>query len=99
MKHATELELAEPNFDAIELAPDFVQGLGIVVRRSQLQQFTQIRECGIDPGQIAHHPFQRRALAAQGLGSIGIIPDAGLCELQFQFFEAMLAIGEVKDTP
>jgi hypothetical protein len=47
----------------------------------------------------AHHGFQRRALAPQLLGALGIVPYAGLGQLQLYLREAFLAEVEVKDTP
>jgi hypothetical protein len=43
--------------------------------------------------------FQGRPFPAQGLGSIGILPDAGLRQFQLYLGEAVLALGKVKDTP
>jgi hypothetical protein len=47
----------------------------------------------------AHHRFQRGALPPQLLGALGIVPYAGLGQLQLYLGEAFLAEIEVKDTP
>jgi hypothetical protein len=39
------------------------------------------------------------SLAAQFLGALRIVPDAGFGQLQFYLGEAFLAVIEVKDTP
>jgi len=46
-----------------------------------------------------HHLLQRGAFAAQFLGAFGVVPDAGLGQLEFYLGEAILAFSEVKDTP
>jgi len=43
--------------------------------------------------------FQGGALTAQTLGPLRVIPDAGLGQFQFYLGQALLTIGEVKDTP
>jgi hypothetical protein len=46
-----------------------------------------------------HHALQRRALASQFLGPLGVVPDGGFRQLQLYLGEALLAEIEVKDTP
>ena len=43
--------------------------------------------------------FQGGAFATQFLGPSRVVPDAGLRQFQLYLGEALLAIGEVKDTP
>ena len=50
------------------------------------------------PGYLASKRFLP-LLVTQFLGSRGVVPDTGLGQFQFYLGQALLAIGEVKDTP
>jgi hypothetical protein len=45
------------------------------------------------------HALQRGTFTAEFLGSLRVVPDAGLGQLQLYLGEAFLAVIEVKDTP
>jgi hypothetical protein len=46
-----------------------------------------------------NNAFQGGALSSQLLGALGILPNAGLGQLQLYFGEAFFAVIEVKGTP
>jgi len=98
-EHAPELQRLDNALVGGEVRRHRLQGVGVILLPGHLEQFARL----IQPGQQAPHltddRVQRRALAIQVLGALGVIPDIGLLELAGDFFEAFLLFSEVKDTP
>jgi hypothetical protein len=46
-----------------------------------------------------NNSLERGPLFAEGLGAVGLFPDAGFSQLQLYFRQTFLAFSEVKDTP
>jgi hypothetical protein len=46
-----------------------------------------------------HHALEARALAAQRLGTLGVVPDIRLRELELDFLQPVRTTRVVKETP
>jgi hypothetical protein len=83
----------------LDVGHDRVRGVLVVLALGQIQQFAGFGQA-ID--QFAHRGDQlveHGALAAQGLGALGIVPDIRVFEFAGNFFKPFDLQVEVKDTP
>jgi len=76
-----------------------VDGLRIALLGCEFGEFGEVGEGLVQRLQDADDQRQTGALAAQRLGAFRIVPDIGLRELRFDFFETRLLAGIVKGTP
>jgi hypothetical protein len=99
VKHAAEFEITELPFDAVEFARNLIENGRVVLGGGEFEQFAHVGEDRADLLEIRDDAFERRAFLAERLRALRLVPDRRLRQLEFYLFEAMFAIGEVKDTP
>jgi hypothetical protein len=76
-----------------------LQGVLVLLLGGHGEQFRGIAQTAIHAAQGLHHLFQPGPLAAQFLGTFGIIPDVRVFQLATDFDQAFPLGIEVKDTP
>jgi hypothetical protein len=98
-EHALQLEVSHFVFEGSGVALDVTDGGFVVLALGQFQQLFGIRDAlagGIELGELGR---QARAFAAQLLGLVGLVPDAGVFELAADFFQPLLLAVVLKETP
>jgi hypothetical protein len=86
-------------FEGCRLALDVARGGFVVLAFGELQQLVGVRDGfrgGIELGELG---AQARALAAQLLGLVGLVPDGGVFELAADFFQPLFLAVVLKETP
>jgi hypothetical protein len=98
-EHAAEFEFGKLGFESIDILGNLRQGIGIVLFRGHRHQLTGVGDALLQDIDGVHHIGQRGALAAQRLGALGIVPDLGVGQFQFDLGQPFLFFRVVKDTP
>jgi hypothetical protein len=98
-KHAAEFEVTELPLYSRQLTRDLIENGRVVFSSREFQQFAHVQENAPHLLQISDDTFQRGAFLAKGLGTLGIIPYVAFREFELYLFQAMFAVGKVKDTP
>jgi hypothetical protein len=98
-EHPLKFEPFDFELEAIRVRLDFIRCALITLRSGQFQQFPRVGESLGEPLQAAHHGFELRALFAEFLRAIGVVPDAGLFELAAYFGQPLILVVVIKDTP
>jgi hypothetical protein len=74
-------------------------GFFVALAFGQVQQLAGFAQAFFQTGDAVDVLFQTGALAAQGLGVFGVVPDIGVFQLPVYFFQAFALGFVVKDTP
>jgi len=88
-KHALEFELLDLLGQAIDISLDFLGCPSVRLTGDQLQQFGRIAQGALEAIQTAHHLVELGAFPPKLLGTIWIVPDAGLLELALYFLQPL----------
>ena len=99
IEHAAEFELLEDTGKLGDLAFEVFQGCFVIFLAGQLDQILRIGASALEAVDGADYVLEGRALAAQRLGPLRVIPDAGLGQFKFYFRKAFPSLIDVKDTP
>jgi hypothetical protein len=78
---------------------DLADRVGVVLGGGHFQQVAGIVDPAVKFLDRGDNALEGSALAAQVLGPVGVVPDAGFSQFQFYFGQSFLALVEVKDTP
>ena len=98
-KHALEFELAHLRFDLRQLALDFTGGVLVILALGELEEFDRIADRagrGIDAAKLCR---ETRALFAELLRLVRLLPDGRIFELATYFFETFFLEIVFKETP
>lgn len=76
-----------------------LRGIGVILLNSQIEQVARVSATAVERFYRGNDNFQRGALSSQRLRFFRVIPDAGLSELQLDFFQTVFFYSVVKDTP
>jgi hypothetical protein len=85
--------------EAVDVGDHRHGGFLVVLAFGQLQQFDRSAQAFFQAGDAVDVLFQAGALAAQGLGVFGVVPDVWAFQLAVYFFQALALGVVVKDTP
>jgi hypothetical protein len=99
MKHAAKFEITELMLDTIELARNLIENCRIILGSGELQQLTHVGQDGANLLEIRDNALQRRAFLAERLRTFRIVPHVRFGQFELYLFEAVFAVGKVKDTP
>jgi hypothetical protein len=98
-EHALQLEVPHLAFEGGRVTLDVARGRFVVLALGQLQQLFGIGDAlasGVELGELRR---QARPFAAQLLGLVGLVPDAGVFQLAADFFQPFLLAVVLKETP
>ncbi|CAI8419478.1 MAG: Uncharacterised protein [Halieaceae bacterium] len=98
-EHATEFELLKLTLKPSQILLYGLRGLFVVFINGEIQQVTGIVTTSIQHFDSRNNGLQRGPLPPQRLGFLGVIPDTGLGQLEFDLFQSILFNSVVKDTP
>ncbi len=98
-EHATELKLGEGLFQGLQLGLDVADGAFITFLDSHVEQVLAVGQAIGQLVQGLDDLRQHGALAAQGLGVLGLVPDGSVFQLAVDFDQAVMLVIVVKDTP
>ena len=98
-EHPAELQSPEPFVESRDLRIDLGDDRGVGFLLGQAEERLRIVEAGVEPVEELDRIPQPRPLAAKGLRSGGIVPDAGRFELAIDLLQPLAARLDVKDTP
>jgi len=98
-EHATELKLGEGLFQGLQLGLDVADGAFITFLDSHVEQVLAVGQAIGQLVQGLDDLRQHGALAAQGLGVLGLVPDGCVFQLAVDFDQAVMLVIVVKDTP
>ena len=79
-KHTAKLQLSQLRLKAGNLSLHLSHSVSVILLNRHLQQLTGIRHTRVQILNSLNHSFQRRALAAQLLSAIRVIPHIGFAE-------------------
>jgi hypothetical protein len=97
-EHAAKFQAFDLLFETVELRGELVRRCGVVFLDGKLQEASSVRQpCG-QFAEGSHHAVQFRALAAECLRALGIIPDTRFFQLALDFGQAFRLAVIVKDT-
>ena len=97
-EHAAELERLDLARQRLHVGLEGSEGLYVVLGRGHFQQLGAVAEGTLEAVQRLDDRRQRGALAPELLRALGVVPDAGLAQLQLDFLQAILLDVVVKDT-
>jgi hypothetical protein len=98
-EHPLELETLDVALDPPDIGLDGPRGGGIVLGFREREQLTGLGQPGTQPIERVDDALESRALAAELLRAILIVPDRRILELAEDLGEALAAAFIVKDTP
>jgi hypothetical protein len=98
-EHALEFKAAHVSFECHGIALDLPGSSCIVLAFGKLQKLAGIAQPGGGAIDLLQLAGQTRAFAAQLLGAVGRVPDAGLLEFAAYFFETFFFAIVLKETP
>jgi hypothetical protein len=98
-EHALELQICQPTLGTVQIRDDSCGSLLVVLLGSQLQEFSSIGQAPFDAAEIVDDALEIDALAAESLGTLGIIPDVCGFELALDLYQTIGFGVVVKDTP
>ena len=98
-EHAAELKALEALLQLRELGGHVGDGAFVTLLDRHLQQFGGIVQAGTQVVQRTDDVRQGCALAAQILGPLGLVPDAGVFQLALYLGQSITFVIVVKDTP
>jgi hypothetical protein len=98
-EHALELQLFHALFVAIDIGNDRVGGVFVILGFDQLQQLAGSCKAVGERADAVDRLVEQGALAAQRLRPLRIVPDVGVFQLAFYFFQAFALGVVVKGTP
>jgi hypothetical protein len=75
------------------------RGFFVALAFRQVQQLAGFAQAVLQAGDAVDVLLQAGALATQGLGVFGVVPDVGVFQLPIYFFQALALGFVVKDTP
>ena len=98
-EHALEFELLDFRGEAVDIVRDRGGRAFVVLADRKIEQIAGLAERIGQRADAADDAFERRALLAEVLRALRVVPDVGVFELARDFFEAFGLRIEVKDTP
>lgn len=98
-EHATELETSEIGIQRIQFRFSLTRQFVITFFSGEFQDVGKVRQPGLELLDGEDDAFKLRALPAQFLGILGVVPDLVIRELKLYLREAFLAVFVVKGTP
>ena len=98
-KHALELETLHCRGQLHDIRLDFVGRPRVRLFSRELEQFPGVAQAARQLVQAADDLFQFGALASELLRAFRVVPDARLFELAGYFFETLVLVVVIKDTP
>ena len=99
MKHPPKFEITQLVFDTIEFARNLIENCRVILGSRKFEQFSHVRENGTDLLEVRDDAFQRRPFLTKRLRTVRVVPHRRFGQFEFYLFEAVFAVGEVKDTP
>lgn len=98
-EHAGELEALDVGADRRDVAGDLGDGRLVLLLLGQLEQRGGVGKAAADAGKVSDDGLELGPLAAQGLGTPGVVPGRRILQGLLDLGEAPLLGGVVKDTP
>jgi hypothetical protein len=98
-EHALEFELLDFRRKVVDVVGDCRDRALVVLTEREIEQVARLAECVGQRADAADETVERRALLAEILRALRIVPDGRALELARDFFEAFGLRVEVKDTP
>jgi len=80
-EHTAKLHLFQQGHQAGDFLFDFRYGFFVILSGSQFQQIAGIDGTDVQLLNSVNPTLQSRSFASQFLGAVGIVPDAGFCQL------------------
>jgi hypothetical protein len=97
-EHAAEFEAGNALFEFFHVGKNRDQRRVVALGARHLEQLFRVLQARADLGQHGDGAFEGFLFPAELLGSLLVVPDAGIGEQLFYFREALLLAFEVKDT-
>jgi hypothetical protein len=98
-EHAGELEPLDAGPDRRDVAGDLGDSGRVTLVFGQRQQFGGVSQRAFDAGDVVDDDLELGALAAQGLGALGVVPRSWILQGFLNLGQPPLLRIEVKDTP
>jgi hypothetical protein len=98
-EHSLQLEVAHLAFERGRFALDVARGGFVVLAFGELEQLVRIRDGFGGVVELGELGAQACTLAAEFLGLVGLVPDAGIFELATDFFQPLFLAVVLKETP
>ncbi len=98
-EHAPEFQPGDLGFQRVQVGLDNIEGFLVTLLGGHLQQFARIAHAVGEPVERQHHVLEPRTLAAQLLGTRGIVPDVGFFQFANDLGQLFRLAFEVKGTP
>jgi hypothetical protein len=98
-EHALELEALDLALELAGVALDLGDGAGVGLALGELEQLERAGDAAPDPIEALGDRGELRALAAEGLGAVGAVPDLGIFEFPAYLGEPLALAVVLKDTP
>src|ERR1700691_2084392 len=98
-KHTLEFEFLDIEVQADRVRFDLRGRTEIALAGGKLEQLARIGDCARQPIEAADDVFQSRALPAEFLRPVRLVPDAGLFQFAGYLLQALVLIVVIKDTP
>jgi hypothetical protein len=98
-EHALELQLVHVAREALDVFDHRLRGFFVVLGLGQLEQLAGAAQALGQAADAVDGLVEQRALAAQRLGALGIVPDVRVLQLALYFLEPLALAVVVKETP
>jgi hypothetical protein len=98
-KHALELEALDVLLELLRVALDLGDRAGLALGLGELEELERAGDAGPDAVEPLGDRGELRALAAEGLGLVGVVPDLRVFEFAAYFGEPLALAVVLKDTP
>jgi hypothetical protein len=98
-KHALEFQRLDLARDSLDIGGNRRDGAFVLLGFGQLQQFVRAAQAIVQAADAVDYLVELRALLAELLGTLGVVPDVRIFKLAANFLETFLLRLVVKDTP
>jgi hypothetical protein len=98
-EHPLELEALDVLAEPVGVRLDLADRAKVALARGEFEELARIRKALGQAVDGADDGFELRALLAEFLGALRLVPDTGLFQLAGYFLQALVLVGVIKDTP
>jgi hypothetical protein len=99
VEHPPEFKVLDAFLDLLGVGLDGDDRLVVALVHRHLEEIAGVRQRLRQAGQAEHRGLERALLAPEGERGFGIVPDVRRLERRIDFYQAVLLVFEVKDTP